>query len=386
MHDELISICTVGDLVLDQPGPMEQYFAEVKDELTDCDLLICHVETAHTDRPQPASIDATSPPSPPEHLDVLKSLNCEIATTACNHAYDCGPYGITDTLDRLHSLGIKTAGTGADIYEARKAAVVEKKGLRIGVIDFNASGPKIGWASSIKPGCSYVNVHTVYTPSLDMPHAPAKITSYMEPDSEAKMKELISDAKKDVDILIAAYHKGCAGTSPFPGWLATYEIPMCHAAIDAGADIVIGEHHHMLKGIEFYKGKPIYHGLGHFVAVTYALTPGYNDTPEMLEYMRQRRIEGRGMEQNATPFYPWKHETTYTMIAKLFVDKNGCVKCGYVPCQIDSGAVVRLKYQDRGGQEVFDFVKSVNDDMQFKTEFKWSEDGRFIWVSEAGNA
>ena len=377
MSEKLVSICAVGDLILDQPGPMETYFEEVKPELTDCSAFFGHVETPHSDRDVPYYH-----PSPVKHLKVLKDLGMSIATTACNHTYDAGPEGVIETVEHLHELGIQTAGSGATIYEARKMAVVEREGIKIGVVDFNASGPKLGWATSVKPGTNYVDVMTVYQSMLDMPQAPANAFSYMTPASEQKMKDLISECKKDVDILIAWYHKGNGGVRPTPGWLSDYEVPMCHAAVDAGADIVIGEHHHMLKGIEFYKGVPIYHGLGNFVTVTYAMTPGYNDTEEKLAYFKQRIKEGRGAMSYDPPYYPWTPETLYTMIAKIFVDRNGAVKCGYVPCKIDSKAVVRLKYRDRGGQEVFDFVKSLTDDVEFNTEFEWSEDGRFIWARE----
>lgn len=383
MMDKPVSICAVGDLILDQPGPMEPYFVGVKDVLTSADILIGHVETPHTQRYQPSCVDIQAPPSPPEHLKVLADLGFDIATTAGNHTYDCGPFGVTDTVDTLRSLGIRTAGSGADLREASRVAVVEKNGLRVGLICFNATGPRFGWATSVKPGANYVDVLTVYQPAFEMPHAPAKIYSFMEPSSEQRMRELIRRAKEDVDVLIVSFHKGAGGTKPFPGWLATYEVPMCHAAVEAGADIILGCHHHMLKGIEFYNGKPIFHGLGNFVTVTYALTPGYNKTEEMIAYMKQREREGRGKAAYDPPYYPWGPESRLTMAAALLVDRSGCVKCGFVPCRIDEKAAVRTENRNSGGQEIFDFVKSLSRDMGFDTVFRWSEDGRIVWAEAA---
>ena len=86
-----ISICCVGDLILDEPGPMEPYFEETREILGEQDVLIGHVETPHTTRNLPSCIDIQAPPSNPQHLEVLPDIGFTIATVAGNHLYDCGP-------------------------------------------------------------------------------------------------------------------------------------------------------------------------------------------------------------------------------------------------------------------------------------------------------
>lgn len=95
---ERISICCVGDLILDEPGPMEPYFAGSREVIGQQDVMIGHVETPHTRRNLPSCVDIQAPPSNPDHLEILAETGFDIATVAGNHLYDCGPYGVIDTV------------------------------------------------------------------------------------------------------------------------------------------------------------------------------------------------------------------------------------------------------------------------------------------------
>lgn len=372
-----ISIGCVGDLILDEPGPMEPYFAESRKLLLDQDILIGQVETPHTKRSQPSCIDIQAPPSDPDHLDILAKLGFDVATLAGNHLYDCGPYGVEDTVEKLKKLGIQSSGGGVNISEAKKPAIIEKNGLKIGVLSYNATGPKLGWAMSQKPGCNYVSVETSYIPARDMPGCPAKIYTFIWPENLKKLEEEIKLVREQVDILVVCFHKGNAGDHPR---LDNYEQPLCYAALDAGADIIFAHHHHVLKGVEIYKGKPIYHGLGNFVCVTYAMTAGYNNTPEMIAYLQQRKKEGRGDGHYEVPFYPWSEVSRYTMIAKVVVDKNGVVESGFIPCYIEKTGNVVPKTRNNGGEDILEFVKKQTEGANLKVKFQWNEEESFVYM------
>ena len=119
-----------------------------------------------------------------------------------------------------------------------------------------------------RPGCAYVQVITHYELDHASPGGPPRIYTFAEPESTEAMLTDVEKLRREVDVLIVALHKGIGHT---PAALAMYERPLAKAAIDAGADIVVGHHAHILRGIEMYKGRPIYHGLGNFVTVTRAL-------------------------------------------------------------------------------------------------------------------
>lgn len=374
-----ISICCVGDLILDEPGPMEPYFEETREILGEQDVLIGHVETPHTTRNLPSCIDIQAPPSNPQHLEVLPDIGFTIATVAGNHLYDCGPYGVIDTVEKLKELGIQPAGGGANITEAKKPAIVEKDGIKVGLLSYNATGPRLGWAMSQKPGANYVKVETSYVLARDMPGCPAKVHTFIWEQDMRKLKAEVAELKKQVDIAVVVFHKGNGGDYPR---LDDYEQPLCYAALDAGADIIFAHHHHVLKGVEFYKGKPIYHGLGNFVCVTYAMTAGYNDTPEMIAYLKQRAKEGRGDGHYEVPFYPWSNVSRYTMIAKVMADKNGVTECGFIPCYIEKSGIIVVKTRDQGGQEVLDFIIRQTNGANLNAALCWSEDGSYVIMKE----
>jgi poly-gamma-glutamate synthesis protein (capsule biosynthesis protein) len=370
-----LSICCVGDLILDEPGPIAPYFDDCREVLKAQDILIGHVEPTPTTRNLPSCIDIQAPPSKPEHLEPLRAVGFDVATVAGNHLYDCGPYGVIDTVEKLKKLGIQPVGGGANIAEAKKPAILEKNRLKVGVLSYNATGPKLGWAMSQKPGANYVSVETSYVPARDMPGCPAKVYTFLWPESLKQFQEEVSALRQQVDVVVVCLHKGNGGAHPR---LDTYEQPLCYAAIDAGADIIFAHHHHVLKGVELYKDRPIYHGLGNFVCVTYAMTAGHNNTPEMIAYLKQRAREGRGDGHYEVEFYPWSQVSRYTMIAKVLVDENGIVESGFIPCYIEKSGNVTVKNRVNGGQEVLDFVIKQTEGAHLGVSFEWSEDGTFI--------
>lgn len=370
-----IDIFAVGDLILDEPGPMEQYFAPSRDLLRSAGLLIGHVETPHTHRSLPSCVDIQAPPSKPDHLEVLADMGFDICSLAGNHLYDCGPHGVSDTVDKLRELGIIPVGGGKNIDEAKAPAILEKEGVKIGVLSYNATGPKLGWAMSTKPGFNYIDVATHYHPRMDMPGSTPRTYTFVWPEALEQMQQEIEALHKQVDIVAICFHKGDGRVSPA---MADYERPLCYAAIDAGADLIIGHHHHLLKGVEVYKGKPIFHGLGNYVTVTYAMTAGYNDTPEMVKYLKLRAAEGRGDGHYPTPYYPWDKVSLNTMVAKVVVSKEGVKDFGFIPALLDDKAVVHIKNRENGGEEVLAFVKKQTEGAHLGAGFEWAEDGRWV--------
>ena len=374
---EKISICCVGDLVLDEPGPAEPCFAGCRDVLCAQDVMIGHIETPHTtkDRTEPSCIEIQAPPSPPQNLECLPGVGFNVATTAGNHSYDCGPNGIIDTIAKLDEIGLAHCGTGRNITEAKKPVFIEKKGIKVGVISINATGPKLGWATSQKPGANYVKVETAYTPKFDMPGGPCRIDTYLLPDAQKQLEEEVRDLKSKCDIAVVVFHKGNGGDFPK---LDDYEQAMSYLCIDSGADIIFGVHHHILKGVEYYKGKPIYHGLGNFVCFTYAMTSGYNDTPEMIAYLKERAKQGRGGGHYKVDFYPWSEKSRLTIIAKVIADKKGVVECGFIPAYIEDSGNVVVKNRENGGQDVLDFMIAQTDGAELGVKLEWSEDGSYV--------
>lgn len=368
-----------GDIIIDEPDP-GSFFEPSKELLRTGDFVIGQIEVPHTNRGEANSTDIPAPPAPPENLAPLKDCGFNMCTTCGNHAHDNGVPGIVDTLELLRELGIAVTGTGLNLTEARRPAFVEKDGLKVGLIGFNAVGPREGWATSHKAGVSYVQILTHHEPSpRATPGLPAKIYTFPEPDSLEEMTGLIREMKKQCDIALVALHKGMVHTH---GEIQMYERPLAHAAIDAGADAVIGHHAHILRGIEVYKGKPIYHNLGNFVCVTHALTPsGDNDSPERMRWIEQRKKLFGFTPDPDMPFYAFNPESRKTILARMSADKNGITEFGFVPCYINKkGAPEVLKTYEEA-KEIMDYVQQISREQKLEICLTW-RDG-WVQVTDA---
>src|SRR5690606_11163559 len=212
--------------------------------------------------------DVPAIPGPPSALDALAEAGFDILTLAGNHVYDFGPEGIRETREHCARRGIRTTGTGETLDEALAPAIAHVDGTSVAVLSDNCVGPRESWATSLKPGAAYVDVVTHYEPRGANPGGPPRIHTFAEPASLRRLYDAVGRAASEADLVIVALHKGLVHV---PIEIAAYEREVAHAVIDAGAHAVIAHHAHIFKGVELYRGHPIFHGLGNFATVTRAL-------------------------------------------------------------------------------------------------------------------
>jgi poly-gamma-glutamate synthesis protein (capsule biosynthesis protein) len=316
----------LGDLVLDEPDP-GSFFEPSRALLHSADLVVGQVEVPHTSRGVPSSVDIPAPPADPAHLEALAGANVGIATLAGNHIFDSGPNGVEDTIATLRGLGIATAGAGMTIEEARRPAVVRG----VGVLSYNCVGPRESRATSRKAGAAALDVITHYELDYAGPGGPPRIYTFVAPESLAVLRADVLALREQVDVVVVAFHKGIGHV---PVVVPEYERELGRVAIDCGADVVVGHHAHILRGIEVYRGRPVFHGLGNFVTVTHALTPAAGTTAELEAWATRRRELFGFAPDPAMPFYPFHPESRNTMIADCRIE-SGVVDAGFVPCWID---------------------------------------------------
>ena len=136
---------------------------------------------------------------------------------------------------------------------------------------------------------------------------------------------MCSALRETADVVVVALHKGIGH---LPVVVPAYERELARTAIDCGADIVVGHHAHILRGIELYRGKPVFHGLGNFVAVTHALTPSGASAAELDAWSRRRRELFGFAPDPEMPFYPFHPESRNTMVADCRVAADGTDRGG----------------------------------------------------------
>jgi poly-gamma-glutamate synthesis protein (capsule biosynthesis protein) len=195
---------------------------------------------------------------------------------------------------------------------------------KVAILSYNCVGPQQSWATDSNAGCAYVRIIPRHGEDI----APASTLETPDPQSVASMADDVKRAREaGADICVVALHKGIVHV---PARLAPYERPVAHAAIDAGADLVIGHHAHILRGIEFYRDRPIFHGLGNGCVVTRALSPDQSH-PARAAWARRRR-ELFGFEPDpAYPLAPFHPEAVNGLLARVVFRGSRIQDVGIVP-------------------------------------------------------
>lgn len=376
-HDGL-ELLFVGDLMLSAPDP-GRYFDHVRDILAAADVAIGHLEWPHTDRGQVCVVDIPAPANPVSYLDAVAGCGFQVMTLAGNHMFDQGPYGVLDSVAGLRERGIVPVGAGATVDEARAPAIVERDGLRLGFLSYNAVGPRESWATSVKAGVAPVRVHNHYELDIASPGSTPTEHTSLDQESEAAMRADIAALRSKVDVVCVSFHKGMGFLR---ARLAQYERPLVHAAVDAGADVVVGHHAHILKGVEVYRDRPVFHGINHFV-------PAYTEHSDPLSPRASRPRPKHApsldffLPDPGTAPFPFPRESRHTMIARVVVDGGGVREAGFVPCYIGDDARPVPHGDDADGQATVEYVSQITQEAGLAARPRWMN-GRVSFYERAG--
>jgi hypothetical protein len=362
-----VLILATGDLIIDEPDP-DHYFAAARPVLQTADIVVGHVEVPFTLQRE-GSANVPLEARDPKKLRALRDAGIHAASMAANHLYDEGHAGVRDTIDGLCAHGIEPFGAGMNLTEARRPAIIQRNGSRFGFLSYNLVGPKESWASANKAGGAYVHILTSYELDHATPGGTPNVYTGAEAETLEHMAADIRDLRSRSELVMVSMHKG---TVHSPGLVMAYEKQVAHAAIDAGADVVVGHHAHILRGIEVYKGKPIYHGLGNFVTVTHALSPTGVSDPNAWA-LRRLKMFGFAPDPE-TPEYPFHPESRNAMLAKCVLAASGSLEARYVPFVINRHSQPEPVGRDERGQQVFDYVAQITRQAGFDTRFEWRGD------------
>jgi poly-gamma-glutamate capsule biosynthesis protein CapA/YwtB (metallophosphatase superfamily) len=241
-------IAAVGDIMLDgsareimREQGYDYAFDKMRPWLQKADIAFGNLEGPLTDRGEPAPDKKYLFRSPPAKVaDALKAAGFDIVSLANNHSLDYGSEGLADTIAALDKVGVHHVGAGENLAVARQAAILQRNGLKVAFLAYSLTFPEEFWATAKRAG-------TVFG-----------YREIVEGDIRA--------AKQKADIVVASFHWGQESKTE----LRPYQVALGHAAIDAGASLVIGHHPHILQSVERYKDGVILYSMGNFAFGSYS--------------------------------------------------------------------------------------------------------------------
>ena len=247
--DGTFTITFAGDILMDpgyaagdaltKRGAEGSFDEEALSIMRNADLFVVNTEFAFTSRGTAVSKQYNFR-ADPKNAQILKDMGADLVTLGNNHTYDYGEEGLLDTLDTLKAAGVPYIGAGKDLEEASAPAVYTIGGFRISLVNaesilFN-SNPPAQCALEGKPG-----TFDCYRPEM--------------------LFEAVRKAKAESDYCIAVLHWGSEGKST-PN---EKQLTLSRGAAEAGADLIIGGHPHVLQTIGRVGAVPVVYSLGNYL-------------------------------------------------------------------------------------------------------------------------
>ena len=344
----------VGDLLVDRADPSEA-FALATDILRTPDILFGNFEGAYSDNPQPP---LNSPPvlmfPGIANIEAFGAAGFGVISMANNHSVDAGHDALLDNIFRLNAMGVATCGAGADLTAARTAAIVERHGMKVAYLAYSSVFPMGYEARTHVPGLAPLRAYNFYSdvmPGFHMPGTLPRMQTIPDAADFDRLREDIAKAKAAADLVVTSFHWGDFFR---PYHLTDHETRTARFAIDHGADIVVGHHHHTLRGMEWYAGKPILYGLGHFV-----FDARMESTDEFKKAVPvSDDPDNYGIAPRAGwPLLPMHADARMTILAWATVDNGRVSAIGFLPCRLlPNGQVAPKEIDSAEGAEIVDYV------------------------------
>ncbi len=248
-------------------GVYENAFEKVSSYMNMGDVVFANLESPFTDSTH--GLDKNRKivlKAEPEAVSALKDAGINLISLSNNHIMDYYEKGLFDTMELLEQNDIKHAGGGRNIEEAREPAIIERNGLKIGMLAYTDMA-ELTFAGK---------------PYLSFAANPEK--SGVVPRKYETIREDILKYRDQVDLLAISLHWGVEDSFKVP----VEQVEFAHLLIDDGADMILGHHPHRVQGIEIYNGKPIFYSLGNFLF-------DQNDKENMESFIIDMKYKGTEM-------------------------------------------------------------------------------------------
>lgn len=242
---ETTTIVFAGDVLI--AAAMEQYYdtegvsrivsEELLAEMRNADICMVNNEFQFSTRGTAMEDKQFTFRTESKYVQIMLDMGVDIVSLANNHSLDFGTEALQDTFATLEDAGILYAGAGDSKERAEELQIIEVNGLKFGFLAATRVIPVSQWNVEFRQ--------------------PGLFTAY----DDTRLVECIKAAREECDFLTVYVHWGIEREA-YP---EDYQTAIAKSCFAAGADLVIGAHPHVLQGIEFMDGKPVFYSLGNYV-------------------------------------------------------------------------------------------------------------------------
>lgn len=371
--EHALTFLAAGDLGPNRENP-DSIFDGVREVLKQGDLIFGQLEPclAHTGSPLPQS--RLPMRGNPEGGAAIARAGFNVISFATNHCMDWGREAFFETMDVIRENGMTCIGAGKDIREACKPYIVNVNGVRIAFLACCSILPQNYFATEDRPGCAPLRGLTVYEQiEHDQPGTPARIHSFPLQMDLDRLTADIRAVRDQADLVMVSLHWGIHFV---PAVIAQYQKIAAHAILDAGADIILGHHTHILKPVELYKGKPIIYSMANF-----ALEPpfAFAENLDLCNSPRHKELQELNPEWKKMPEKPMPTDCYKSMLLKVKIQDKKIAAVSFIPVQLDEQSnPIALTPADPEFEEIVAYMREITADQGLDT--KYEVDGGEVWL------
>lgn len=283
------------DLSFDSDREMVRYpFREIASYLREGDLTFVNLET-------PLSNDGRwqgAFRTPEVFAEGIYWAGIDVVSMANNHALDAGGEGLMDTMGALDRVGVEKVGAGTNLEDATEPVILERNGITVAFLAYTAF-ENSGTSSFAQPD------RTAPRDGFERFEESPEREKYLKPSRSGVapmdpflIERNIDDVRDEVDHVVVSLHWNIENSQEtHPG-----ARKLAKRIVDMGADAILGHHPHVPRGIEVYKGSPIFYSIGNFIF-------GHNHdywmdnylaridfSPDRIEDIKIRPVAGEGQD------------------------------------------------------------------------------------------
>ncbi len=360
---DMISLCAVGDIVAFHKNP-ESAFEYVGPILREADITFAQNERLYSRR-KDICLRGGEELTTPENARFLKLGGFDVISFASNHSMDLGAEVMLETANVLKALGFAVIGVGSNILEARKPAIIERGGTNVAFLGYSSVLRAGCSAEPRRAGCAPMRAWTLYNQIDYQPGTPPQIITFPYRDDLDALLEDVRQAKTQADLVVLSLHWGIHF---YHAVIATYQKEVAHAAIEAGADIILGHHAHQLKAVEVYKGKPIFYSLGNFAFdLPYQMM---KDWVNKSEYVANLLSQYGWVLDPEWDLYAFPPESRKSIIAKFNIADKKLQGVRFLPVLINQKAQPKVICRsDKTFDEMVQYIKDITISQQLDTQY-----------------